>query len=304
MADATLDDLVRGRAVGRGVSSSVVVAAHRATGERYALKVIPKAHIKCQSQLAQIYREKDLLGALDHEGIVRFFRTLKDEGHLYYVLEYLAGGELLWHMRRAPRRRLAEPDARVCTGALLLPLRYMAEQGVLYRDLKPTNVVFSRSGRLKLVDFAHAKRVASVASERSDSLCGTHHYHAPETVRGEGHGLPAQLWALGVMIVEMLSGVPPFGYAAAADGLSALHERVLNAEPELESIDGAAVRLASVYMPRDVAVSPPLTVSDTRGAHRAGGACTRATHARRGRAPLPLRRRLLERDGAHVARRP
>ena len=262
MADATLDDLVRGRAVGRGVSSSVVVAAHRATGERYALKVIPKARIKCQSQLAQIYREKDLLGALDHEGIVRFFRTLKDEGHLYYLLEYLTGGELLWHMRRAPRRRLAEPDARVCTGALLLPLRYMAEQGVLYRDLKPTNVVFSRSGRLKLVDFAHAKRVVSIASERSDSLCGTHHYHAPETVRGEGHGLPAQLWALGVMIVEMMSGAPPFGYAGADDGLSALHERVLNAEPELESIDGAAVRLALVHVPRDAASSPPLTASD------------------------------------------
>ena len=103
----------------------------------------------------------------------------------------LPGGELLWHMRRSPAGKLPEETARRCLGAVLQPLRYMQEQGVLYRDLKPTNLIFSRAGRLTLVDLAHAKRIgagsAEWLAERSDSVCGTPHYHAPETVRGDGH---------------------------------------------------------------------------------------------------------------------
>ena len=247
----TLDDLRRGRAVGRGVSSTVEVAAHRKTDEVYALKVIPKARITTEAHLAAVHREKDLLGSLKHAGVVGFHRTLKDEKHLYFLLEYLSGGELLWHMRRSEGRRLPEATARLCTGALLLPLRYMDEAGVVYRDLKPTNIVFSRAGRLKLVDFGHAKRAAR--NDRSMSVCGTPHYHAPETVRGEEHGLPAQLWALGVLIVEMLRGAPPFGMAGGAepDDLAALHARILSEEPELAGVPEAAVPLVQALLLRD-----------------------------------------------------
>ena len=68
--------------------------------------------------------------------------------------------------------RATHQQTRRCLGALLLPLRYMQEQGVLYRDLKPTNALFSRTGRLKLVDFGHAKRLPEWGTERSHSVCG------------------------------------------------------------------------------------------------------------------------------------
>ncbi len=215
-------------------------------GVAYALKAIEKAKIRGEAGLARIYREKELLGALSHPGIVKMHTTLKDETHLYFLLELLDGGELLWHMRRALRRRVPPSQAAICLGALLLPLRHLERAGVLYRDLKPTNIVFSSSGRLKLIDFGHAKRVAP--GERSSSLCGTPHFHAPEIVRGEPHGQPAQLWALGVLLVEILTGRPPFWEGA---GLPPLNEQILAADPDYVPVPTEARGLASSLLVAD-----------------------------------------------------
>eukprot|EP00964_Phaeocystis_antarctica_P100437 scaffold66074_cov57-Phaeocystis_antarctica.AAC.2 len=121
----TLADLELGRVLGRGVSGRVLRVRDRRTAASYALKTIEKSHIKGEAQLTSLYREKEILGALSHAAIVRFHATLKDEARLYFLLEQLEGGELLWHMRRAPHGRLPEEAARRCLGALLLPLRYM-----------------------------------------------------------------------------------------------------------------------------------------------------------------------------------
>ena len=250
----TLSELtLRDDDLGSGATCRVRLAVVAAAGDppaprrRYALKVIEKAKIVGKNQLTRLMREKELLGELEHPSIVHLHGTLQDDGHLYFLLELLSGGELLWHMRRAPRQRVPPSTARTCLGALLLPLRYMQEQGVLYRDLKPTNIMFSLSGRLKLVDFGHAKRVAS--DERSTSLCGTPHYHAPEAVRGDGHGLPAQLWAFGVLLVEMMAGVPPFWDGAGSRTLLPLEDQILQAEPDLETVpDEDARALAAALL--------------------------------------------------------
>jgi serine/threonine protein kinase len=251
MAPTSLTDIEQGTELGRGAIASVRLATAAADGKRYALKVVEKAKIVGQSQLTRLYREKELLSALSHPSVVGFHGTFKDEAHLYFLLELLSGGELLWHMRRERRCRIAPHAARVCLGALLLPLRYMQEQNVLYRDLKPTNVMFSATGRLKLVDLGHAKRFASPAAlsdERSTSVVGTPHYHAPETVRGEGHGLAAQLWALGVMLVEMLAGRPPFWEGG---GFPPLREQILEAQPDLIPLPDEAKPLAQSLLQAD-----------------------------------------------------
>ena len=160
--------------------------------------------------------------------------TLKDEQNLYFLLELLTGGELLWHMRRAPRQRVPPQSAQTCIGALLVPLQHMQERGLLYRDLKPTNIVFTAAGRLKLIDFGHAKRIQQW--ERSNSLCGTPHYQAPETLRGDGHGLPAQIWALGILMVEMMAGLPPFWDGAGSSNHKDLKQQILEAQPDLTTL--------------------------------------------------------------------
>lgn len=246
-AVAALDDLDQGEPLGKGATSTVRLALGR-DGRPYALKVIEKANIRGESALARLYREKELLAALSHPGVVDFHTTLKDDARLYFVLELLDGGELLWHMRRAPRRRVVPSQAAVCLGALLLPLRHMQQQGVIYRDLKPTNVMFTASGRLKLVDFGHAKRIAP--GERSTSVCGTLHYHAPEAVRGEAHGMPAQLWALGVLLVEVLTGRPPFW---DGEGLPPVREQILAADPDYAPVPEEARPLAAALLALDPA---------------------------------------------------
>ena len=258
-----LDDLVRGRAIGRGLTCTAILCAHRETRERFVLKVIEKATLS-RNGLDNIYREKEHLSTLTHAGIVRFHRTLKDDACLYFLLEHLDGGTLLWHLRRAAGGRLAEEAARRVVGGVLLPLRYMLEEaGVLYRDLKPTNIMFTAAGRLKLIDFGHAKKIE--AGERSTSVCGTPHYHAPETVRGEPHGAAAQLWALGVLLFEVLNGTPPFWerdaatapsgltLAAAAAAAAPLRDQILAASPALERLPDGARPLAAALLTADEA---------------------------------------------------
>lgn len=234
--------------IGKGASASVKVATS-AGGGRYALKIVDKKKIVGQNQLTRLFREKDLLGTLRHASIVNFHATFKDEGHLYFLLELLPGGDLLYHMRQHRRSCLNACDVKIVLGALCVPLRHMQEQNILYRDLKPPNILFTASGRLKLVDFGHAKRIEGHAldEERSMSVIGTPHYQAPETVKGEGHGLPAQLWALGVLLGEMSMGVAPFwfGNGAASDEQN---KRILAAEPDLHPLPQDAKALGKALL--------------------------------------------------------
>ena len=246
-----LEDLVRGRPTGRGLTCTAILCAQRQTRERYVLKVVEKATLS-RNGLDNIYREKEHLSTLTHAGIVRFHRTLKDDACLYFLLEHLDGGTLLWHLRRAAGGRLAEEAARRVVGGVLLPLRYMLDEaGVLYRDLKPTNIMFTAGGRLKLIDFGHAKKIE--AGERSTSICGTPHYHAPETVRGEPHGAMAQLWALGVLLFELLNGTPPFWEAGGDAAAPPLREQILAAAPALEKLPDGARPLAAALLTADEA---------------------------------------------------
>ena len=135
----------------------------------------------------------------------------------------------------------------------------MLHCGILSRDLKPTNVLFTARGQLKLIDFGHAKRTGT-RGETSLSVCGTLHSHAPEMIRGEPHGLPAQLWALGVLLCEILTGRPPFwpsrdGAAALDDALwqDALKELICESAPSLSSIPAGCRPLACALLARDAA---------------------------------------------------
>ncbi|KAL3931093.1 MAG: hypothetical protein SGPRY_001271 [Prymnesium sp.] len=245
-----LEQLRFGEQLGRGATCKVWLACLQTDStQRFAVKAVEKAKIAGQLALTHLYREKAILNSADNAGIVRFFCTLKDEHYLYFVLEHLEGGELLWHMRRAPKWQVPIRSARVCLGGILLALSYLKQMGVLYRDIKPTNIMFTRNGRLKIVDFGHAKCMGM--EERSTSLCGTPHFHAPEIVRGEPHGMPAQLWALGVLVVEMMAGRPPFFDRPSSPSLK---EQILFASVDLTCLPEEARHLVAGLLERDVSV--------------------------------------------------
>ena len=136
--------------------------------------------------------------------LVNLHRTYKDQLRVYFVLDVCLGGELFTILRQ--RRYFDEPTAKFYTACVVEAFAYMHSRSIIYRDLKPENLVLDNDGYLKVTDFGFAKEV----KDKTFTLCGTPDYLAPEIVTGQGHGRAVDWWTLGVLIYEMLASFPPF----------------------------------------------------------------------------------------------
>jgi serum/glucocorticoid-regulated kinase 2 len=127
---------------------------------------------------------------------------------LYLVLDYCPGGELFFHLSRF--RRFPERVARFYAAELLLALGHLHKRGIIYRDLKPENVLLDADGHVKLGDFGLAKAGIKNSCEGATSMCGTPEYMAPEVLAQQGHGFCVDYWGLGMLVYEMMTGLPPW----------------------------------------------------------------------------------------------
>mmetsp|Transcript_4051 Transcript_4051/g.3444 ORF Transcript_4051/g.3444 Transcript_4051/m.3444 type:complete len:151 (+) Transcript_4051:466-918(+) len=125
---------------------------------------------------------------------------------MFLVMKFMKGGELFNHLRSV--KRFDESRAKFYAAQILLALEFLHNIGVVYRDLKPENVLMDEEGNLVLVDFGMSKELQK--DEKSNSFVGTPDYLAPEMVIGKGHSFEVDYWALGILIFEMLVGIPPF----------------------------------------------------------------------------------------------
>ena len=119
-------------------------------------------------------------------------------------LEYVIGGELFRHLRNLGQ--FSNTVSQFYAAEIISALQYMHSVDIIYRDLKPENLLIDQKGHIKITDFGFAKKVP----DRTWTLCGTPEYLAPEIIQSKGHGKPADWWALGILIYEMLVGNPPF----------------------------------------------------------------------------------------------
>nr|XP_060639725.1 putative serine/threonine-protein kinase PRKY [Anolis sagrei ordinatus] len=172
----------------------------------FALKRLRKDHVVQKRQQEHVLMEKRVLLQSRCPFIVRLFATFRDSRHVYLLLEFCQGGELWAKLREA--RCFSEPVAVFCSACVVEALDYLHSQGIVYRDLKPENLMLDDKGYVKLVDFGFAK--ALKRGEKTYSFCGTPEYLAPEILRHEGHDFSVDFWTLGVLIFEMLVGRPPF----------------------------------------------------------------------------------------------
>merc|ERR1739844_619711 len=138
--------------------------------------------------------------------IVKLFKTFKDRKYFYMLMESCLGGEL-WTILR-DRGNFDDGTTRFYTGCVVEAFDYLHSRGIIYRDLKPENLLLDTTGYVKLVDFGFAKKL--MVGRKTWTFCGTPEYVAPEVILNKGHGISADYWSLGVLMFELLTGTPPF----------------------------------------------------------------------------------------------
>ncbi|XP_071371340.1 cGMP-dependent protein kinase 2 isoform X2 [Centroberyx affinis] len=172
----------------------------------FALKVIKKKHIVDNRQEEHIHSERKILAEARSPFVVKLYRTFKDNKYVYMLLEACLGGEI-WSLLR-DRGSFDEPTAKFCVGCVTEAFDYLHRKGVLYRDLKPENLMLDTDGYIKLVDFGFAKKIR--CGQRTWTFCGTPEYVAPEIILNKGHNFSVDFWSLGILVFELLIGSPPF----------------------------------------------------------------------------------------------
>lgn len=172
---------------------------------RIALKIINKKSAHKMKQEEHVVNEKRILQALNFPFIIRFYFSFKDNANLYIGLELIEGGELFRHLRDS--ERFDEKKAKFYSSQIILALEYLHLLGIVYRDLKPENLLIDRYGYIKMCDFGFAKKIDR---GKAYTLCGTPEFLAPEIILGRGYNMGVDYWALGVLIFEMNAGYSPF----------------------------------------------------------------------------------------------
>lgn len=197
-----------GKILGRGAFGAVRIIYNIKGPDgkqwNFALKKLCKRSIKDNNLQEHVFQERDVMLALDHPFILKLYNTYQDTKHLYFLVELCIGGEMFTYLRKAGR--FVEKCSKFYAGSVLLAFEQMHKDHIVYRDLKPENLILDQSGYLKVVDFGLAK----VVTDRTWTLCGTPDYLAPEIILSKGHNKAVDYWALGVLIYEMSAGFVPF----------------------------------------------------------------------------------------------
>lgn len=215
-------DLEVMRTLGCGSFGRVKLALHKETNTILALKILLKSNVVEMRQVQNIKREKDIIAQLTHPNVLRLFGTFQDADSLYMMLELVVGGELfrIMHGDGSEENVLPLESARFYTAQVVEVFSYIHSQSIIYRDLKPENLLVTDAGYLKVIDWGFAKEVQD---DTTYTLCGTPEYLAPELVDGRGHGKAVDFWALGCVLYEMCIGFSPFVGDDANDSMAICH---------------------------------------------------------------------------------
>lgn len=197
-------DLLLKSTLGTGTFGRVVLVHHPSSQVYFALKVLQITEVVRLKQVQHVKNEKSILLNLSHPFIVKMYWSSHTKSHLYMLMEYVCGGELFTYLRNAGY--FTNDTALFYASEILLVLEYMHNHHLIYRDLKPENLLLDKHGHLKITDFGFAKKL----DDRSWTLCGTPEYLAPEIIQNKGHNKAVDWWAFGILIYEMLTGYPPF----------------------------------------------------------------------------------------------
>ena len=204
--EVKLDDFKVLKVIGRGSFGKVSLVEYIPTHEIYAMKSLKKDILIEQEQIENTLLEKEILESIDYPFLCNLVFCFQTEERIYFVMPFLSGGELFQHLRKF--RTFDEDKVRFYGAQIALALEYLHKKGIIYRDLKPENILMDDKGYLRLADFGMAKQLKD--EEKAMSFCGTPEYLAPEVITLEGHDKNVDWWSFGILLFEMLCGLPPF----------------------------------------------------------------------------------------------
>ncbi|OMJ77263.1 hypothetical protein SteCoe_23172 [Stentor coeruleus] len=203
----TLKDFEPVQIIGRGSFGEVFLAKMKNSEELYAMKILKKEKIFAQNLIRYVMTERNVLSYINHPFIVRLRYAFQDVDKVFLILDYCPGGNLTACINRY--QSLPEDIARIYMCEILLALSELHQRGIIYRDLKPDNVILDIDGHLLLTDFGLSKE-GVLDNVSAMSFCGSIAYLAPEMIRRQGHGKAVDWYLFGVILYEMLTGKPPY----------------------------------------------------------------------------------------------
>ena len=186
---------------------------------RFSGKIIHKSRISKPHHKEKISREIELHASLAHRNVVQFFKHFEDSENIYIMLENCTLKSLV-HVQKA-RVTVTEPEMRYYMAQLCDGVAYIHQQHIIHRDLKLGNLFLTASMAVKIGDFGLATRLGQ---EKKGTICGTPNYISPEVLNKEGHGFPADVWALGCCMYALLVGAPPFETSTLKETYSRIAE--------------------------------------------------------------------------------
>jgi len=199
------DDFDVIKTVGKGSFGRVFMVKKKDTKRVYAMKVLKKEKVIARNQLQHTLSERKILSDISNPFLVGLRFAFQTTQKLFMVFDFFNGGELYSYISRG---RFTEERSRFYTAEILLGIEALHKNNVVYRDLKPENLLLDKEGHIRICDFGLSKE--DVVGDTVKSICGTPEYLAPEVIRRQQYGKVVDWWSLGTLIWEMIVGLPPF----------------------------------------------------------------------------------------------
>lgn len=238
--------------IGRGVYGKVMLVEDaKNPSKKYAIKSIRKSKLVESDKVHTVLTERNVLAKCQHPFIVSLYFAFQTPSKFYFGLEYSPGGEIFFHMQK--RGILPLKEVTYYIAEISLAFDFLHKYHIIYRDLKPENVLLDSEGFIKLTDFGLSKDLSSI--DKTSTFCGTTEYLAPELVNHQNYDYAIDWWTLGIFTFELLFGYTPF---ANPNRIKMFQNIVLKKPVFPHNADPGAISLISQLLEKDPKKRPTL----------------------------------------------